>query len=251
MNTAGPGLYADRPTIVVDAAGIQDVTLRFRDAITITGTIRVEFAPGAAPPSPLPLLLIGLDPADGSAAASSPTTAGDANTPSHPFTFQGLVPGRYVLRSASSNTGQTAWRVKSVMAGGREYVDTPIDASGGSLSDVVVTLTSQAAAVTGVVLDGRGAPASGTTVAVFPVNRDQWVDFGRSSPRMRAVVTGQTGRYQIGGLPSGEYHVVVVPPAHRDDWRDPEFFETMAGSAARLAVDWGQTRDLPLRTEAR
>jgi hypothetical protein len=251
MNTAGPGLFVDRPSIVVDAAGIQDVTLRFREAITIAGTIRVEFPPGAAPPSPLPLLLIGLDPADGSAAASSPTTVGDANAPSHPFTFQGLVPGRYLLRSASSNNGQAAWRVKSVLSGGREYVDTPIDASGGSVSDVVVTLTSQAAAVTGLVLDTRGAPASGVTVAVFPVNREQWVDFGRSSPRMRAVVTGQTGRYQIGGLPSGEYHVVVVPASHRDDWRDPEFFETVAGSAARIAVDWGQTRDHTLRTEAR
>ena len=50
-----------------------------------------------------------------------------------------------------------------------------------------------------------------------------------------------------GSLPAGDYHVVVVPIARRNDWRSVPFFEAVAGSATRVSIDWGQTRDQALR----
>jgi protocatechuate 3,4-dioxygenase beta subunit len=238
-------LFSDRVALTVGPSGVHDALLTLREGVSLAGTVRIELDPSSAAPSPLPFISVAVEPADGGTLATRRVAQVNSDDQSRSFQFSNLAPARYFIRSDGN-----AWRVKSVTAGGQEYRDTPLEAT-DSLSNIVITLTNQSATVTGSLLDERGAPASGVMVGVFPVDRSSWSNFGQSSPRMRATITADSGRYRIGSLPAGDYFVVVVPEARRNDWRTPAFFETAAGSAARVSLDWGQTRDQALRAEGR
>jgi len=248
---ASQAFFSDRVAVTVGSSGVSDVVLRLRPPLTISGMVRLEFDPAVARPAQTPVVVLGVEPADGGTSGSS-TTMGinwegspDRDAPTRPFRFEALAPGNYVFRAMGG-----PWRLKSVLAGGRDYLDAPLAAT-DPISNLEITLTMQSATISGTVASDRGVAAGGLTIGVFPADRNAWRDFGASSPRMRSGRTDDGGRYRIGQLPAGDYFVTVIPPSRRNDWRSRDFFESVASSAARVSVDWGQSRDQALRTEAR
>ena len=171
-----------------------------------------------------------LEPASGLASLGMPSPAGGP-LGSASFTIDGLMAGEYVLRISGAV-------VRSITWDGQDYTDRPFDASAGrDFTDVVVTVTTAASSLSGVVNDsGAGVAAA---VIAYPVERERWSNYGLNPTRLRAVLTNSEGRFRIDGLPIGEYYLVAVPPAQERAWLDPAFLASRAARASRVRIDRG------------
>ena len=61
------------------------------------------------------------------------------------------------------------------------------------------------------------------------------------------AISGPDGKYEIKGLPPGEYLAVGVDYMQEGMWNDPDFLESLRKSAQRLALSDGESRSISLR----
>jgi hypothetical protein len=138
------------------------------------------------------------------------------------------------------------WVLKSVLVNGREMIDTPVDVrSGGRISSVSLVFTDRLTEINGTISDDRGAPVTEYTVLAFPADPTLW------RPQARQIMTArpdQNGKYQIRGLPPGEYFLATVDPAMQGEWFEPAFLEQHRPDAAHVTVGEGdvKTQDFKL-----
>jgi len=97
--------------------------------------------------------------------------------------------------------------------------------------------------VSGQVADSQGSP-SDATVIVFSSDSDKWVQDSRF---VRATRSDADGRFQISGLPAGEYFAVAVDYVQDGMWNDPQYLEGRRRAAQRVLVSDGDTVALSLR----
>jgi len=70
------------------------------------------------------------------------------------------------------------------------------------------------------------------------------------SPDERQIATArpdQNGKFQIRGLPAGNYYLAVIDPLQQGEWFDPAFLEQQTADATRLSLTEGATRTQDLR----
>ena len=136
------------------------------------------------------------------------------------------------------------WTVKAVLHDGRDITDTPIEMkSGETLTDVQVVVSSRVTSVSGQLADDKGAPLVDGTVIVFADDAAKWSDDSRW---VRAVRPDQQGRYQIQGLPPGDYLAVAVDYVEEGLWNDPEYLESIRRHAQRLTLGETEAKTLSL-----
>ena len=131
---------------------------------------------------------------------------------------------------------------------GRDYTHRPFDATTGEdITGVVVTMTTKSTLLSGRVVDQRNLPATDSVVIAFPVERDQWTNYGLQPARLKVITTTNTGTYRFQTLPAGEYFVVSATADVIETWQDPVFLEKISRAATRLTLPWGESRTLDLR----
>jgi len=235
----GPDRHFARLAVVVGERDISNLAV----TVHATGTLRGRLAFEGQSPRPEMFPFIIAEPATGDASLGQPRNSNRSGD-STEFVLEGLLPGEYFLRVRGTNP----WIVKSISSAGRDYTDTPFDAAGGRhFTDVVITLIDRQAVIEGMVTTSDGRPAPAATVIAFPVDREQWVNYGLTPHRIRTARITNTGSYCLAPLPAGEYFVVAVDDAVARMWHDPAFFEAAVGSASRVKVDWGGTAGQNLR----
>jgi hypothetical protein len=220
--------YWARLRVDVSGPDIDGLALPLHRPATMTG--RIVWAPGVKPPpsSPTPVL----EPADGRRSLGMPSAA-SWNVASD-FTIDGLMAGEYVLRMKYGLAGT----VESIVWDGQDYTDRPFDTSSGQdISGVVVTLTTMVSSVSGAVSDGGTTVTTGAAVIAFPIERERWKNYGFSPIRIKSTLTTMDGRFQIDGLPPGEYNVIAVPASQERAWLDPAFLANAAGRASHVRID--------------
>jgi hypothetical protein len=124
------------------------------------------------------------------------------------------------------------------MADGEDYTFKPFDASTGRDFDVVVTLTDKKTELTGSATDSHGALVPGAVVIAFPVERDQWSNYGLSPARLKGSPTTTSGTYRFQSLPPGDYYVAAVPPEQSTIWQDPAALAKLVPLATRVTLAW-------------
>jgi len=230
-----PAEFAVQP-ITVGEADITDATVIVAPGATITGTVAFENRSGAQPPDPTQIRL-NAPMADFSNLGpnSSARVEKDAK-----FSIRGVPAGEHLIRLQGQLRG---WVLKSVLANGRETIDTPLDVrSGRSIDNVTVLFTDRLTEVNGTVTDDRGTPITDYTVLAFPVEASLW------RPMARQIMTArpdQNGKYQIRGLPPGDYYIATVDPAQQGEWFEPAFLDQHRAGAVGLSLGEGdvKTRD--------
>jgi hypothetical protein len=85
------------------------------------------------------------------------------------------------------------------------------------------------------------------TVLVFPADPERWYENSRAT---RATRPDQQGRWQLKGLPAGEYLAVARDYIEVDAWQDPEFLEALRKEATRVTIAEGAARSVPLKVGA-
>ena len=149
--------------------------------------------------------------------------------------MDGLRPGLYFLRPS----GQP---IKSIAAAGADYSTRPLEVRADTeIRDVLVTISTRVATISGVVNDAKGSVVREAAVILFPVDRSQWTHFGLRPSRIQSMTYFGNQGYQLPRVLAGEYYLVAVDAVVQDAWQDPRFLAAAAGVATRVSLDWGAT----------
>lgn len=211
--------YWTATSLAVRGQDLRDIPITLEPAMPIRGTLDVRSTAGRTlDVRTLSVTLRG-------------TTAGELQVQhvaagidtSGAFTFPDVVPGRYQLFIGGLGN---PW-VAEVPAGGVDLLDARAEL-GGSIP-IEVTITDQAATVSGRFDDASGRPATDYFVVLLPPDRNHWHEASR---RLLATRPSADGRYVFGGLPAGDYLMAAVTDLVDDGWRDPTVLEMLAGSGA-------------------
>ena len=157
--------------------------------------------------------------------------------------------GTFALTSAAGSlrlnlTVPAPWSIKGIELEGRDIGDKPIElAHGQTLDGIRIVLTNRPAVVRGAVLDERTRAASDGTVLVFSANESAWYENSRS---VRMARPDQQGRYEIRGLPPGEYLAVALDYIQDGHWNDPEFLSELRSRAERFTIADSEARQMDL-----
>ena len=221
--------------VVVDGRDVTDLSMTLQPGLNVSGRI---VSGGTAPLPLLARVTIGLAPVG---ASSDPPIGPSAVDGTGRFTIRGVVPGRY--RPVIMGGLPAGWSIASAIFNGQDILDEPLTLSDGATSvDGVLTLTNQATEIAGGITDAAGQASPGATVIAFPADERWWLPDSR---RIQAVRPASTGRYQIRGLPPGDYRLVAVPDVEPGRWFDPEFLRELRnavsitlGAGGRVAQDF-------------
>lgn len=228
-------------TVDVGHSDVTGITVTLTPSASITGRMLFEHdATGvAAKPD---LMTVSAYPADGDPSltvVSNQLTGQDSDQ----FAIGGLFRGAYVLHGLATK----GWTVKSIMYEGRDYIATPFDESSGSdRTGVIVTFTTRAPVITGRVHDDSGRTTSDAAVIAFPVEHEEWRNYGLEPARIQSVLTAPDGTFRITGMPAGTYNVVAVAATDADAWQMSDFFAKVESRASRVEVAWGDHKSTDL-----
>jgi Carboxypeptidase regulatory-like domain len=137
------------------------------------------------------------------------------------------------------------WTVKAILHDGRDLADTPIEMKSGEvLTGVQVVVSNRVTTISGQLVDDKGAPLQDGTVIVFADEPSKWWDDSRW---VRAVRPDQQGRYQIQGLPPGDYLAVAVDYVEDGIWNDADYLESIRRHGQRVTLGEAAARTLALK----
>jgi hypothetical protein len=161
------------------------------------------------------------------------------------FQLRGII-GRaiFVTGFKDYNVRDAGWSMKSVTLNGADITDTPIDIpSTGDISGIEITLTDTLTRLSGTVTNARREAVKDYVVVILPERLKEGILPGRFT---RTVRPNQEGRYEIRGLPAGNYLVVAVPTFEFGHEWDPAFRKQAEPTAKRFRLTHGQTATLDL-----
>jgi hypothetical protein len=224
--------YASQP-ITVSSADMPDVTIVLAPAATISGTVTFENTRSTQVPD-LTQVRVSAPAVDSTDIGPNANARVDREGR---FTLAGVPAGSHWVRASGQLRG---WTLKSVTVEGRETIDTPIDlGSGAALTGVALTFTDKLTEVNGTVKDDRGTPFTEYTVLAFPADPSLW------RPQARQIMTArpdQNGRFQIRGLPPGDYLLATVDPTEQGEWFESTFLELHRSEAVRISLGDGDIK---------
>jgi hypothetical protein len=221
-----------RTAVTLAGRDVAGILVTMRRAVTLSGTTTFE-----NPPANPPTFFSSAEPANGSPALGLPRTVRRPDLPPNEFVLEGLLSGSYFLRIRTGG-----YIVKSIVWNGADYTNRPFDASEGrDVSGVRVTLSDRAPKLSGTVRGHDRSPVTDAAVIVFPVQPDQWSNYGFAPATIVSARTSTAGVYSVSSLPAGDYFVVGVPASDVSAWQRPDFLKQAARSAVRVSLAWGQT----------
>lgn len=219
-----------------------NLTVVLSPAATITGTVTFQNTQGNSTPDPGQVRVAAplVDTID---FGPNPTTRVERNGT---FTLSGVQAGSHLFRAQGNPRG---WMLKSVTINGRETIDTPIELrSGQKLAGVTLVFTDRLTEVNGTITDDRGQPITEYTLLAFPTDEQLW------RPQSRQIMTtrpDQNGKYQIRGLPAGDYYLVAVDPAEQGEWFEAAYLSAHRPSATRFSVTEGDVKTQDFKLQSR
>jgi hypothetical protein len=244
VSTTSTGTQSDlwgRASVTLAGQDITDLVIPLRHGGKLAGHATRELKDPSKAAAPFPLF-VRAEPADANPATGmSQMTQGLEN----PLDFEiaGLMPGKYVLRFTRQPSGTL---VKKIVVNGEDMTARPIDLGDGrDLVNIQIVFTDQPPTLNGTVRTGGSASdakdVKESSVIAFPVEPEQWANYGFSPVRIHTVSTTAQGGFNFTSLPEGDYFVVAVPTADADAWQNPDTLKQLARSAARVSLKWGQT----------
>jgi hypothetical protein len=135
--------------------------------------------------------------------------------------------------------------VKSAKLGGVDVLNTGFKFSGEPDKVLEIVLARNAGSLTGRVEDERGQPVAAVFVTLIP---DTPTARLYRTDMYKTTSTDPEGRFNIKGLPPGDYKVFALEGFEKDAWLDPDFFKPYENRGTAIKVGEGKvfTVDAPL-----
>ncbi len=235
-----PLLYGDLAIAVVDR-NVKDANIALRYGAHVRG--RAVFLGTATPPTPAQLqnISVSLDPSNGD---SYLAIAPNALSEDGHFATPSSWPGRYLVRTAGAPAN---WTLKSAMYQGHDVSETPLLLS-SDIDDVTLTFTDHASKIDGTVQGDDGKSDLGAVVILFPTDAAAWMNYGRTSRRVRSTPT-RNGAFTIADVPDGDYFLIAISDAQAADWQNPATLKKLSSLAEQVHVSDSQAASITLRTK--
>ena len=151
-------------------------------------------------------------------------------------------PGVYRLNLVPGGLG---WTIRSVRRAASDVTDSGFEAKNGDDTILEVELTNKLTTITGLVTNARGAAAKDYTAIVFAQDPERWK--GGNTRYQSTGRPDQDGRFNITGLPPGEYYIIALERVDSGEANDPEFLEKVHTRAERITLNEGETKTVDLR----
>jgi len=239
-----PAQWAVAP-VAADQADVTGLSLVLQPGYTVSG--RLVFDGTSPQPTAQQLGRGGVRLVQSQGGGGRAAAAGNAFVTTNPdgtFSGAGFVPGRYSV-IPQQWPAALKWVAKSLVAGGTDVSDAPIDLA-GDVSNLVVTFTDNPAHVTGIVRDAAGQPDPNAVVALFPPDPRAWG--WPNGLHTKSAPVSASGAFTFSNLPAGDYMMVAIPDGWQNAWRDPAVLEKLAPQATRVQLRDGEARTEDLRT---
>jgi len=158
------------------------------------------------------------------------------------FTESNVPPGDYRLDILNLPIGGY---IKSARMGTVDVLANGINiGEPDSARPIEVVISTQGAALDGVVLNERREPLSRVTVALVP----------ESSKRLRpelykASFTDAAGKFRISGIAPGDYSVFAWEDVETSAWKDPDFLQPFENQATKVHAVEGGKQTLEIRVQ--
>ena len=227
--------FAAQPLTV--AGDVADVAVVLSSGVTVSGTVTLEATVSAVLPNANDFRV---------AMASTEIDSFGGNTNTRVdregrFTLEHVPAGTHWIRGQAPR----GWTLKSATMAGRDVIDTALELrSAEPVTSLRLVFTDKLSDLSGTLTNAQGAPVTEYTVVAFPEDATLW------RPQSRHIMTArpdQTGRFQLRGLPAGDYYLAAVDPAEPGEWFDPVFLERHRASATTVRLGEGDLRTQDLR----
>jgi hypothetical protein len=243
---AGPGQSPEvdemaSVPITADGRDITDLIITTTPGATLTGRVIFEGTSQAVKPG-----RILVQPADRRASMMfRPMGDNGLIDAGGRFQLRGVT-GRVLFRSAQLAPGPApGWGLKSITLNGTDITDTPLDVSSvGDASGIEITLTDAITVLSGIVTNGQRKAVKDYVVVILPERLNE----GTMPERfMRTARPNQEGRYELRGLPAGDYLAVAVAALEDGNEWNPVFRKMIEPTAKRFTLTHGQTAAIDLQ----
>lgn len=219
--------------ISVEGYDITDLMISAKRAAIVSGRVIWE----GNSPQPFATLRVSVTPADGAIAIErapfGATGSGVADAKGH-FTITG-VHGNVMFRPSFTGRAET-WNLKAVRLSGNDITDVGFNVT-DDVDGLEIVMTDRETRVSGVARDARGQSATDYVVVFLPGEHKPGVNQTRF---IHAARPDQQGRYQVRGLPPGNYVAAAVESLSRDGHHNPEFQKRMRPVAKPFSLKEGQ-----------
>lgn len=219
-------------SISVGDGDTQNVSLILAPGTTLSGTVSFQGSGAVSAPDPGQVRVMA-QAADGAEFGVSNARVDREGR----FTMTGLAAGSFWLRAQGNLRG---WALKSILVDGHDALDAPFEVRGSQpVSGISVVFTDRISEINGTLTDRQQQPLSGYTMLAFPTDADLW------RPQTRRIMTArpdQNGRYQLRGLPPGDYYVTPVDAIEPGDAYEPAFLAQRVANAARVSFGEGESK---------
>jgi hypothetical protein len=234
-------MFAMQPLTVADG-DVVGLHVVLAPGATISGTVTFE-AGRQAIPSDLNQIHVTAPAADQSSFGRNPDARVDKDAK---FVLEGVPAGPHLIRSNGAPRG---WVLKSALVDGRDVVDLPLELRAGQkVTGISLVFSDKLSEIDGTITDDQRVPITDLTVLAFPTDPALW------RPQSRHIMTSrpdQTGRFQIRGLPPGEYYLATVDPTESGQWFEPAFLDQQRTGAVRITLADGDVKTQDFRIAGR
>ena len=239
-----------RRTIEVGTADIDDVQLTPLPPATVRG--QVHFG-GKFPKSDASQTIVYLHPTEGDDSYDGVTIDGDASAtssnfvkvkPDGSFELKNVAPGIYEIDVSGDAKAFGNAYVESLAVGTKNYVDTGLNVSGGTIA-VDVTVSGEAGIIDGTATSDKNEPVGEAVVVAVPEAR-----FRAQASRYQRVLADQTGRFTLRGLRPGTYTLFAWEHLEGDEYRDADFLKLFEGHGVEVKVEKSSHQTVPLKIVA-
>jgi len=235
-----------RQALQVTSANVEGLRLAPQSGGSIRGRLRMEAGGNnGVRPDPAQMFLL-LRSADGDDDALGAFTLGEGfSTVAHvnvdgSFEWKDVPAGHYSVQ-ISDASAMPDWFLKSVAAGSRDAMEYGFNVSGGAIT-LDLLASANGAGAEGVVTTSKDEPVADATVVAVPEAR--W----RSCPeRYRKGVTDQRGRFNLRGLPPGDYMFFAWESIDGEAYYNPEFLKSCEGQGKALHLNEGERKSVQLK----
>jgi uncharacterized protein (DUF2141 family) len=160
--------------------------------------------------------------------------------PDGSFEWNGIPPGEYSVRLVTDADANADWYLKSTVVAGRDVSDSGISINGGTLAlDLVAS--ARGAVAEGVAADRKGDPVANAVIVAVPEPR-----LRSRLDRYRKTVSDQSGRFNLRGLPPGDYTVFAWESVDGEAYYNPNFLKIYEAQGTALRVSEGDRKALQL-----
>jgi len=211
-------------SVSVGSEDVGGVRLNLRRGFTVRG--RLSWSENGSKLDSLPVTRVTLQPARSGPQFRAQPRKSVIPSASGEFVIEGVVPGAYALRVET----ESGWHVARIVLDAKDRTFEPLRLE--TESNLSVSLTQSASAVTATVGSAVGGLDGDIAVLVFPANQSEWRNAWFDQRRVRIVTQKGRATLQFNGLPAGDYFFIAIPESEiPPNWRSPARLAVLAAGA--------------------